>query len=257
MNSELYGNDYQIPQPILEKIRVKLYNASDAEGIKRAKNLLKSGTCTYQNLKRLKNFFDNFNPSTMAIEQFELAGGREMRNYVDVILRKERDRVEHSQNLKQDINLDLSPQKAQNGTVNLAEAIEEDNIKYRNAIAVIFNSDNEILIAKRNPKIEQWMPNKWALFGGSIEAEETAEQAVQREIMEEANIKIDKFLKKAVVEKDEARDHIFLALYNQEKHGDIQINDEHIDYMFCSFNNLKYYDCVPNLKEYIKLAVEK
>lgn len=257
MNSELYGNDYPIPQQILEKIRMKLYTASDAEGIKRAKNLLKSGTCTYQNLKRLKNFFDNFNPSTESIEQFELAGGREMRNFVDVTLKKERNRVEHGQNVRQDIDVNLQADKAQDGTVNLREAVEDDDVKYRNAIAVIFNQDNEILIAKRNPEMEQWMPNKWALLGGSIEAEETAEEAVRREIMEEADIQIDKFLKKAVVERDGARDHIFLALYNHDKHGDITLNNEHTDYMFCSFKNLDNYDCVPNLKEYIKLAVEK
>ena len=123
MNSELYGNEYTIPKQILDKIRAKLYITTDGEGAKRAKNLVKSGKCTYQMLKRLKNFFDEFNPSVTPIEEFELAGGREMRNFVDVTLKKERDRTARSKNIKRTVNPTArsSDLKAQDGTVDLHE----------------------------------------------------------------------------------------------------------------------------------------
>ena len=50
MNSELYDNQYRIPENILKKIRAKMYATPHNEGVKRAKNLLKNGTCTYQQM---------------------------------------------------------------------------------------------------------------------------------------------------------------------------------------------------------------
>ena len=48
MNSALYGNTYPIPKQILTKINALIYtNVLTGDGIKRAKNLLKSGNVTY------------------------------------------------------------------------------------------------------------------------------------------------------------------------------------------------------------------
>ena len=60
MNSKLYGNEYNIPRKILEQIKVVLIKYPNGDGVKRAKNLINSGKCTYSNLKRLKNYFDQF-----------------------------------------------------------------------------------------------------------------------------------------------------------------------------------------------------
>jgi len=257
MNSELYDNEYQIPNQILNAIRMKLYSSSDAEGIKRAKNLIKSGKCTYQNLKRLKNFFDNFNPSTESIEQFELAGGAQMRNFINTTLQRERNKVEHGQKVRQDIDVDLNDPdvKAQDGTVNLRE--QEEEPKYKNALAIIFNVDNEILILKRSQYEEQWMPNKFGLVGGGVEEGETPEEAMRREVIEETGLQLDKVLDKGCIQRNpDSKEYLFLTLYTGNN-DDVKLNEEHTDYVWSNFHSLKHHDCVPNLEEYVKLAVEK
>ncbi len=58
----------------------------------------------------------------------------------------------------------------------------------RVAVAVIINQNKEILIAKRSK--EQHQGNKWEFPGGKVEADETSEEALHREILEELGIEI-------------------------------------------------------------------
>lgn len=113
MNSKLYGNTYKIPESILSNIRIKVYNTDgNASGIKRAKNLIKTGHCTYQQLKRMKNFFDNYNGENKL--QYELAGGDEMKKFVNKTLVNERQRTHKSDEIKQLYKQDISPAHVQN-----------------------------------------------------------------------------------------------------------------------------------------------
>mgnify|MGYP000040898854 CR=1 FL=1 len=65
MNSELYGKTYPVPQDVLEYLDQcsKAVGEVDetTEGFKRNKDLREKGEITYQQLKRMKNWFDNFN----------------------------------------------------------------------------------------------------------------------------------------------------------------------------------------------------
>lgn len=54
--------------------------------------------------------------------------------------------------------------------------------------AIIENDQNEIFCAKRSP--EMTLPNYWEFPGGKLEAGETPEQALTREIQEEFNCTI-------------------------------------------------------------------
>ena len=56
------------------------------------------------------------------------------------------------------------------------------------AVAVIRNDNKEILISRRNP--QQDLANLWEFPGGKVEAYETVQQALQREILEEVGIHI-------------------------------------------------------------------
>jgi len=56
------------------------------------------------------------------------------------------------------------------------------------AVAVIINSDDQVLIAKRSA--DQHQGNKWEFPGGKVEAEETAQEALRREIEEELGVQI-------------------------------------------------------------------
>lgn len=56
--------------------------------------------------------------------------------------------------------------------------------KLRHAVAeAIVVKDGKVLLAKRSPKLSE--PNKWAIPGGFMDRDETIEQAVRREVLEE------------------------------------------------------------------------
>jgi hypothetical protein len=105
-NSKLYGRLFEIPQDILKYINNMIIRYPDADGIKRAKFLLNNKKITYQSLKRLKNFFDNFNTNTNPREQYDLAGGDLMKNFVDRTLTEKRDGVKTSRKVKSDMSID-------------------------------------------------------------------------------------------------------------------------------------------------------
>ena len=56
------------------------------------------------------------------------------------------------------------------------------------AVAIIINSNNEILISRRSEN--QHQGNKWEFPGGKVEEGESVEQALSREIKEELGIEI-------------------------------------------------------------------
>lgn len=56
-------------------------------------------------------------------------------------------------------------------------------------IGVIINKQNQVLITKR--AADQHQANKWEFPGGKVEATETAQQALTRELQEELGIKVE------------------------------------------------------------------
>lgn len=252
MNSKLYGNTYKIPDEIIKRITAKMYSSSDNEGIKRAKNLVKNGYCTYQNLKRLKNFFDNSQSGT---DQYELAGGNLMKQFVNQTLESERSRTGRHTELMRDIkpNLNDPNLKPQTGVVREGE---EKKLK-KNVLAIIFNDDMKVLVLKRSSYPDQWMPSKWALLGGGIEDDENPIDAIQREIKEETGLDVKKFNEKFVIQRSPDNvEHIFTAKYDGDNY-EIKLNKEHDDYVWIDPNRVNELDSVPNLFDYIKLAIEK
>ncbi len=56
------------------------------------------------------------------------------------------------------------------------------------AVGIIRNASHQIFLARR--AASSHMANKWEFPGGKIEASETAEQALKRELMEETGIEV-------------------------------------------------------------------
>ena len=219
-----------------------------AEGIKRAKFIVNNKQLTYQALKGLKNFFDNYNPQEVTKEKFELAGGKLMKDFIDRTLNSNRRAVEISKKNKQIFN------DNPNSSVKPFKIREGVDIENKNAIIIIVNKDNEILLLKRSPRSD-WGASKWAFVGGSIQRGESPKDACKRETKEETGIEIDDSINVFNVEKDGVVDYVFACRYSGD--DSIKINKEHTEYDWFPLEDVKKLNKVPNLEEYLRLAFKK
>ena len=89
MNKDLYGEKIPLPEDVisyLERCDKAAIGAEEStEGYKRNKELRNSKEVTYQQLKRMKNFFDNFNGNENDLP-FILNGGHYVKGWVNKTL---------------------------------------------------------------------------------------------------------------------------------------------------------------------------
>jgi mutator protein MutT len=252
-NSELYNKTYKIPSEVLKFIQTTLISNPNNEGVRRAKHVLKNGNLTYQAIKRLKNFFDHFNPQVDNKIQYALAGGDLMKSFIQRTLSTERDGVKRSKEIRLDMHANPNSELHAYQNPRLNEEKEKKKEVKKNAIAVIVNRDNKILLLKRSKKSD-WMPNQWSLVGGGIEKGETPEKACKREIEEETTLQIDEFVKTFTIQRNpESIEHIFACRYNGDPTS-VNLNQENIKYGWFDISEMKFLDIIPNLIEYITLV---
>jgi len=243
-NSELLNTSYKLPPDVLQAIQSTLVSNPTGEGVKRAKFMLRNGVVTYQVLKRLKNFFDTFNPNAQNQAQFNLAGGELMRSFVERTLNANRDAVRRTTTTKRE----AMPR------MNEAEAKKKEKIT-KNACAIIVDKDNKILLLKRADEKDTWMPNKWALVGGGVEKNETPLQAVEREIKEETGLEIKKFVSSFNLQRNSSNsiEYMFVCRFNGDP-TEINLNQENTRYGWFDTGEMEFLDTVPHLLEYITIA---
>ena len=256
-NSELYDKTYSVPSDVLKYIQTTLMSNPNSEGTKRAKFLLKNGVITYQSLKRLKNFFDYFNAESGDKIQYALAGGDLMRSFIERTLNANRDAVSRGGEVKREIAGISNSQMKLQQTPRLTESKKKTEVN-KNALAVIVDSDNKILLLKRSDFKDQWQPNKWSLVGGGIEKGESPEEACRREIKEETGLDIDKFSKTFKIEKVDKEgnnnvEEVFACRYDGDP-TEIKLNKENSNYGWYSIGEMAYLDTVPLLIQYISLV---
>lgn len=259
MNSALYGKTYRVPQNIVERIRTKLYATGDngSNGVKRAKYIINNAVCTYQMLKRLKNFFDHFDIKTQPVDEYELAGGKNMQDFVERTLNSERSLV--SSRKKTNVmfmpQLDQRSLSAGSGRHDLSINENFEQIQ-TNALAAIFSKGgNEILLLKRAMG-DIWMPNKWALVGGKVEEGEGAYDAVVREVREETGIELTEFIGYYVIKT--GKDHIeYIYVAVVEGQPAVTLNNEHTDYGWFNTDEIMLLDRVDHLDDMVALAKQK
>jgi len=254
-NQQLLDKQYQIPPEVLNYIQKVLVSNPNGEGVKRAKFMVKNASMTYQALKRLKNFFDYYNTETGDKVQYALAGGDLMRNFIERTLNADRNAVKTSKTVKRDMtsnpNSELMPYQV---NPRLTESDKKEKELKKNAVAVIVNKDNKILLLKRAEVKDGWGNNQWSLVGGEIEKGETPHEAVQREIEEETGLIINKFIKTFNIQRSpNNKENIFACRYDGDP-TDIKLNNEHTNYGWFDTSEIDYLDTVPNLKEYILLS---
>jgi hypothetical protein len=103
MNKDLYGNKVELPEDVVGYLKQcfdSAHGADDStEGYRRNKDLRNSKSVTYQQLKRMKNFFDNFNGNENDLP-FILNGGHYVKKWVDNTLGNMRDDVSMSKDIR-------------------------------------------------------------------------------------------------------------------------------------------------------------
>lgn len=243
MNDKLYDKKYPIPSVILDKIAKSLTIYSNSDGVKRAKNLLGSKYCTYQNMKRLKNFFEG--SSMMSKEQYELAGGDLMRDWVNKSLDSDRKSIE---NITKNNNQVNNNKETQSLYVNESNNAKKNEV----VIAILVDSGGKFLLVKRD-KNDDWMPSKWAFVGGGIESGENKLDGIKREIFEEIGINIDKISDKYTLILDNVIEHFFFGVISDKDRNSLKLNDEHHEYDYFTIDEIRDIDGVPNLLDFIRI----
>lgn len=248
-NQELYNKTYRIPPEVLKGIQTALVSYPNGEGVKRAKFMLKNGYLTYQAMKRTLHDFNG-----MDATQYALAGGQQMKAFIETTLNQDRNAVETGKHARQDMPpspyQDFKPQQVP--SLNEEKKKEKD----KNAVAVIVNNDNKILLLKRGEGAP-WMPSKWALVGGGIEKGETPQQACEREILEETGLELKKFTKSFTIERhQDSIEHIFACRYEGDP-TEITLDNENSNYGWYDVSEMEYLEIVPHLIEYITLVFKK
>ena len=93
MNSELYGKPIPFPDDMKQHMTMCMSSVGsipqDSEGYKRNKELQMKNTITYTQMKRIKNYFDNYKGDYKDSE-FILNGGLKMKYWVDQTLNQMR-----------------------------------------------------------------------------------------------------------------------------------------------------------------------
>jgi len=125
----------------------------------------------------------------------------------------------------------------------------EEKTKFKAAMVVVLNGDNEVLLLKRSTE-SNWMPEKWALPGGHIEEGESPKDAAVRETKEETSLDIDNVHE--LKEKEQV-----MMYYSNSQSGTVKLDSEHTDWAWVSYDDMTNYDITPGLKESVKLALEK
>lgn len=267
-NSELYDKTFTIPSDILKGINAALVSNPNGEGVKRAKYMVKNGNVTYQAMKRMKNFFDYFSPENGDVSQYNLAGGEAMKTFIEQTLAAERNAVQTGKDVRQDVKRGTNqipdiksaakPDVSAIPNVNEGKEKKKKEKLQQNAIAVIVNSDNKILLVKRSDYPDQWMPEKWSLVGGRVEKGEKHDVACRREIKEETNLDVSKFVESFKIKRQkDSEETVFACRYDGDD-TDVELDmKENVKYGWYSVSEMEYLDIVPHLIEYITLVFKK
>jgi hypothetical protein len=152
VNKSLYDRTIEFPKEKRDHLRMcsqKVKNADKtSEGYKRNQELQKQHRITYQQLKRIKNFFDNFK-GNQHDHSYILNGGVEMRNWVNNELRRMRDYIENTKHNKSEHggmeNQHIKSHEKNGGEVRPSQKHKSTLQKYDTAVVESLKRINELI----------------------------------------------------------------------------------------------------------------
>jgi 8-oxo-dGTP diphosphatase len=264
-NSDLYGKTvYRVPDGVLAVIK----DANQRNpGNERAQHLLASPKLSYENAKRIKNFLEVTNASS---PQYTLAGGRPMLDWLNKMLNQDRKEIVKQKTVKSNSGFEnqfrtthertslkptelsvsrFKPEKPK--AMSLFEAAE-NGLPATATVGVIVRKDLRFLLVKRADH-DDWMPGKWALPGGGIDAGEDVETALRREMMEETNLQIEALKTGCgVVRKDGDNMCAYVLAYCPDPSTLKLDENEHSEAQWVTLADVASIDCVPDLAENVQ-----
>jgi 8-oxo-dGTP diphosphatase len=125
----------------------------------------------------------------------------------------------------------------------LIDQAKLDGIQRLNVAVVIVNRERKLLICQRSA-VKKFLPNIWHLPGGKVEADETIEEAITREIQEELNVNVldillDTGLKLDYIGHGNEKSRSNILLIKVE--GQVKLDFENQNYQFIDINDLEQY----------------
>jgi 8-oxo-dGTP diphosphatase len=118
---------------------------------------------------------------------------------------------------------------------------------------IVRRAGGDILIVKRSDK-DDYLPSIWETVGGGMDDELVPQEALKREIKEEAGIevKVGEPFNVFPIIKDNGEKKIGITFLCEYLGGDIVLSDEHSEYKWINPATFKQYKSIPSL--YIEIA---
>jgi hypothetical protein len=139
MNSKLYDNIIILPETLIKHLE-HCFNSvngdTKTEGFNRNQELRKTKQITYQNLKRIKNWFEAFNGRKEDVP-FILNGGDRMYQWVNHALKQMRDSLNTGKKVKKDtgmLNQYIDNHQKDGTDIDSQHSRTVDNLKVENEI---------------------------------------------------------------------------------------------------------------------------
>ena len=133
-----------------------------------------------------------------------------------------------------------------------------DNLQEK-ILTFIVNENNQLLLLKGSKNDPQFHKSFWYVVTGSCEKEDTDKiQTVKREVKEETNLDVIEtiYLNKVFEYKSLDKKCIEYVYLSKVNNTDIVLNEEHMDYKWCNFNEfvqlIHWFEDKTNLIELLK-----
>ena len=108
-NSKLQNKLFQVPEKVLKELGKNLKKFSDkrdSKGFNRSIFILERKACTYEQLKRIKNYFDNVDFDNLDEVEYSLNGGKVMQDWINYTLDQARRSVHNSKSVRKSAGME-------------------------------------------------------------------------------------------------------------------------------------------------------
>ncbi|MFC1629836.1 NUDIX domain-containing protein [Patescibacteria group bacterium] len=140
---------------------------------------------------------------------------------------------------------------------------------HRVVSTAIIHKDGKYLILKRSPN-KKVFPNRWTVPGGGLEVDDyidtpkttpdawyfAIENSLKREVKEESDLEIGKlkYLLDLVFIRPDNVPVVTLSYYCDWESGEVELNEENVDYKWVTCEEAKKYDLIEGILEEIKMV---